>query len=333
MKRRQLLAALPALLLAIAGAAREYTAFDVVGDSISAGVNPDCTPGLYGWVHRLFGQAGCGQPAPAATLTNLWPGILAYNSAVPGSRAADWAAPGSPLMCTVTNHHPDLVVVFIGGNDGLAYAADGVITPEEREQFRTNLTAIIRTLQSGTPPPELVVVNYYDLFDGFSTNLPPLFAVYRAASQAAVEGNRLIAETAASNGCFFVNIYDDFLHHAYGAELGDSNHLSPDYFRLPLALFDIHPVTAGHAAIHALVYERLQELKQIPRFVHVGREADAVELRWSSGVGQQYQIGRSTNLLAGFVPVATNAATPPRNTFREAVGDTPAACYRLIVLP
>jgi lysophospholipase L1-like esterase len=327
-------------LLAVAGLcgssfAREYSVADVVGDSVSDGVNPDCYPLLerYGWVHMLYGMYGTSNSPPQLTITNLWPSISRNNSAVSGSRAWEWADTISyPYLTNVISHHPDLVFVMIGGNDFLSYVSDGVVTPEESAQYQTNLTTIIETLQGQTPVPEIVMIGYYDLFDGYSTN-PLVPSAYRTLSQAVPAANTMIRDIALAHGCFFVSVYEDFMHHAYGAELGDTNHLAPDYVRTPLANFDIHPVTAGHLEIYDLVYARLQEFKEIPKFAELRVESGHPVVRWSSGIAQEYIVECSTNLVLtnGFSPLSTNWSTPPLNTHTDTVNNAERMFYRIRV--
>jgi lysophospholipase L1-like esterase len=256
-----------ALLLAAISApipAREFTTFDVVGDSISAGVNPSFYSSMqaYGWVQMLFGEGGGTLPTPMTnTLQTLWPGITQYNSAISGSKASDWAPVNSSYMTTVLNHHPDLVVVMIGGNDYLADIADGTFTSAEVAAYRTNLETIIDRLRANTPRPQLILVDYYDLADGYSANVPALYSQYRAFSPGTVQANQVIHDVAEQKGTELVSIYDSFFHHAYGGALGDTGHLSPDYFRMPITSLDIHPITVGHQVIYQLVYAKLQSLK------------------------------------------------------------------------
>jgi len=309
--------------------ARDYQVFDVVGDSISAGVNPEC--GGYGWVNMLFGESGCGLPATTNALTNLWPAITRHNSAAGGSKARDWAWAQTNLMQTVSNHHPDLVVVFIGGNDGLEYAQDGVYTEAEREEYRTNLISIVQQLRNNNPIPDIVLVNYYDLFDGFSTNLPSPYEGYRVLSPAVTGGNAMIEGIAESNGCFFADIHSPFMHHAYGEALGDTQHLSPAYVRMPLtpSTFDIHPVTAGHAAICEHIYRVLAELKEIPKVTGIQGADGQIMVHWRSGIGQSYVIRQSTDLRNGFSALVTNMGTPTRNTYTSAVESAGRAFFRV----
>ena len=300
-----------------AAESRDYWVFDVVGDSISAGVNPGC--GTYGWGHMLFGQLACGQAATDETLTNLWPDVAAHNGAVSGSTARDWAWARPEYLQAVSNRHPDLVVVFIGGNDGLLYAADGVYTEAEREEFRTHLVAILQQLRANSPAPDVVVANYYDLFDGFSANLPDPFAAYRGLSSAVAVGNDIIADVASAQNCFLVDVHAAFLHHGYGAELGDAGHLAPDYVRTPLSAFDIHPVTAGHDAIRRAVFARLAELREIPKLLVPSGTAGQVVLRWSGSIGQNYVVQRAVGVTNAYADVATNAGAPPVNVCTDAL--------------
>jgi hypothetical protein len=107
------------------------------------------------------------------------------------------------------------------------------------------------------------MVNYYDPFDGLSDNLTGSLAALRYTSTGALLGNELMRQIAEERGCFFVGgVADAFLHHCYGAELGDTDHLSPDYVATPLVPnFDLHPVTAGHEAIYDQVIRMLRVLK------------------------------------------------------------------------
>jgi hypothetical protein len=272
MKRRNyILLILTILFLDTPSYAKNYTVFDVIGDSISAGVNPDyfSYTTTYGWVQMLFGQGGgIFPPAKTNTIYTLWSDITVYTSARSGSKASDWAA-NTGWLAAVKNHHPDLVVVYIGGNDMLAYCADGNITSSEFEQYRTNLTSIITSLQANIPKPDIILVNYYDLFDGYSQNLPVLFAAYRPISYGAVTGNQVICEVALETGCYLVdNIYSDFMHHCYGIELGDPNHQLPNYVRTPLTNFDIHPNTNGHSKIYENIYSQISTLKNITTLVN-----------------------------------------------------------------
>ncbi len=244
-----------------------YNKFDVVGDSISANANPQHAG--FGWVKMLLGygfnNGTTNIPPKDNTIYSLWPSITATNHAISGSKAGDWATDGYYGMNNVTSGLPDLVVVYIGGNDLLAYSASGGFSNEELEEYRTNLIKIIDILRTNDVIPDIVLVNYYDLFDGYSYNLAsygnPFLYPYTNLSQDTALGNQVIEEVATEKNCYLVDfVYSDFMHHCYGEELGDSSHLDPDYVRTPISSLDIHPNTAGHTKIYERVYERLYVL-------------------------------------------------------------------------
>lgn len=245
---------------------KNYSVFDVVGDSISAGFNPDysTSSATYGWVQMLFGLGGIPYPAPKPnTIYTLWSGITAYNSARSGSKAFEWAM-NTTWLNEVKNHHPDLVVVYIGGNDFLFYSTLGPITDTELNIYRNNLRTIIDSLHNNTPRPDIIVVNYYDLFDGLSQSLPNIYPInqYRTLSDTAIRGNQVIQEVAIEKGCYLVTVYTDFMHHCYGIDLVDTQHLTPDFVKLHLLNnFNIHPNTNGHSKIYDKVYAQLVMLK------------------------------------------------------------------------
>lgn len=248
-------------LLALPAVAKEYTVFDVVGDSISAGVNPELAG--HGWVQMLFGESAGSYPAKTNTIDTLWPGIAKHNSAVSGSTSADWAADWNGHLTAVKNRNPDLVVVLIGGNDFLGNIDDGFVSLSELDQYRTNLVSLVTNLQDNVPVPDIVLGTYYDLFDGHSAGLPPDYSTYTNVSPATVAGNQIVREVADAHGCHLIDgIHGAFLHHAYGEAGGDPLHADPDFVLTPMAAFDVHPVTEGHSKIHDLIFRRLDYLKR-----------------------------------------------------------------------
>lgn len=322
-------------MLASAVRAREYRIVDVVGDSISAGYNPDYsrTMATTGWVHFLYGQAAWTNASGSGTITNLWPGIQMYNSARSGSKAWEWAADANGWLSGVLNHQPDLVFVYIGGNDLISYyTSEGTFTEARQAEYRANLTAIVNALQSNQPPAEIVLLEYYDLFDGYSSNLSFPYTAYTNGSEAMVELNQIIRDVASGKGCHLAaGVYDAFMHHCYGEGLGDTGHVMPDYVLMPIANFDIHPVTAGHDAIYDVAWQELIELKDIPKFTGTCVESNRFIFTWSSGIAQDYVIQRATNLAGAnvFFPLATNPATPPFNTYTDIVDGVKMGFYRV----
>jgi len=168
-------------------------------------------------------------------------------------------------MNNVTSGLPDLVVVYIGGNDLLAYSASGGFSDEDLEEYRTNLIKIIDILRTNEVIPDIVLVNYYDLFDGYSSNLIsygiPFIYKYTNLSEGTALGNQVIEEVKKEKNCYLVDfVYGDFMHHCYGEELGNTSHLDPDYVRTPISSFDVHPNTDGHTKIYERLYERMYVL-------------------------------------------------------------------------
>ena len=104
-----------------ASAGTPYLSFGLVGDSISAGWNSEGLTSGDGWVDLLFGDSITGVASSADTIARLWPGIETQNEAVSGSTASEWSAPGFGPMGVLLARSPDLVVVFIGGNDLIGY--------------------------------------------------------------------------------------------------------------------------------------------------------------------------------------------------------------------
>ncbi len=216
---------------------------------------------MYGWVHMLFGE---GALPKDIIIDDLFPDITKYNSAISGSTANQWANISSGYLQTVLDHHPDIVAVLIGGNDFLwDYCLDGQLSQDEIDEYTYNLIFIINTLQTNIPEPDIILITYYDLFDGESENLPSDLQLFRIVSEGTVIGNSIISQVAYYNGCYLVDIYDDFFYHCYGIDLGGSIHYSPDYVARPMIFnFDIHPNTEGHNKIYEEVLAQLQQLSE-----------------------------------------------------------------------
>jgi hypothetical protein len=95
-------------------------------------------------------------------------------------------------------------------------------------------------------------------------NLPFPFTVYQGLSAGVIVGNQVIHDVGAEKGSPVVSIYDDFFHHCYGREFGDTEALDPPYVLLPIFNFNIHPVTAGHSAIYDEVFAELERVATGP---------------------------------------------------------------------
>jgi lysophospholipase L1-like esterase len=326
------------LLTASYSLCRDYAIIDVVGDSISEGYNPDYSiaTATTGWVHMLYGQADWTNAPGTATITNIWPGITFYNSSQAGSRASDWADDVNGWLSAVVAHDPDLVVLYLGGNDLIQDYGSGGFSAIEQDQYRADLYTIIDALRTNGSQPDIVMPDYYDLLDGQSTTLPPPYDQYADAAAAVAVCNDVIRSVAAEKGCFAVDgVHAAFLYHCYGSDVvPKSKHLSPDYVARPLLTsFDIHPVTEGHGAIYELVYGVLGELKSIPTITSFALTAGQPVFQWTSGYGQNYVIERSEDLTVedSFVPLATNVSTLPMNTYTGFIESAGSMFYRIRV--
>jgi len=257
---RRLLGLLAALGAVVSSAPAQSPVIDIIGDSVSQGVNPELSED-FGWVQLLLGEGGGMLPPPRTdTIFTLFPSAEVHNSAVSFATAADWASPETMMLQPVLDREPDLVVVFIGGNDFLQSILDGEFTADEQDAVRTHLTTIVDELQTLPATPEIILVDYYDLVDGLSENLPFPLDLFAGISDAVLTGNQIIHSVGSEKGCRVVSIYDDFLHHCYGREFGDTEALEPPYMLFPASEFDIHPVTAGHRAIADEVCEALNAI-------------------------------------------------------------------------
>ena len=222
----------------------------VIGDSISFGINPEA--GTNGWVHILSNNSGSIWADTACVIGNF---------AISGDTAAGWNNTGK--IQPVIDFHPDIVIVFIGANDLFGYLSDGVFDSSEKTALSNNYYGIINKVTNGASNAQLVIVNYYDLFDGQSsiiTNNPMYSSYFYLSNFSAytVEGNTMFGNFATNLGAKIVNNYTGFMNHCYGQAIGGSGHVSPDYVRMPIIYYDIHPITAGHQLIFSNVLNVLK---------------------------------------------------------------------------
>jgi len=255
--------------------AREYKVLDIIGDSLTIGTNPDyfAIQKSYGWVEMLLGQGGGDfPPAKDKTLYTLWPGIEVSNVSYQGAQLWQWGDSASTYTQNVLNHHPDLVLIQIGGIDITAgymdfgHTGDFTFYEWEKENFRRNLRTLIGRLQANAPRPDVLFLGYFDAYDGLSWKLPATSETH-FASESVLEGNGMLLSIAQQMGFPVVDLYSVFLHHTYGHDLFFADPLAtlPIYMAMPLATrHNGHPVTAGHSAIYEAVYKHLQAMKYPP---------------------------------------------------------------------
>ena len=227
----------------------------VIGDSISEGINPvysKYSP-TYGWVHMINGKSYSTNTAPYPNIHSIWPEtwVVLSNFALSGSTASLWN--NIHFLQPVIDFDPDIVIVFIGGNDVLYYIKDGVIDDSEQAELSNNFCGILDILTNNLTNTKIVLVDYYDLADGYSMTLTnPYYSSYSYYSNLSAYvalANSSISNIALERGCYFVDIYKRFMHHCYGKYLGDTGSLTPIYVYEPIEDFDIHPVTSGHRKI------------------------------------------------------------------------------------
>lgn len=255
-----IIVAAPVFLIRAAG----FGSLEIIGDSIAAGANPESSA-PYGWAHMLEGippPADVPCTVPLQTIHTLWPGIKVHNAAIPGASSHAWANPDGPAFRGLAGRNPALVIIMLGGNDFQGALDDGQFDAEELRGYRERLRWIIQQAKSLPSSPEVLLVSYYDCFDGMSANLP--IPLYRGYSLYAKRANDATSVMARQENCRVVNVFDAFHGHGYGRDLGGGAMANPPYFRMPVTKYDIHPVTAGHWRIYQEVMRALEELKARP---------------------------------------------------------------------
>jgi len=237
-----------------------------IGDSVSWGINPDLGPmsfARYGWVQMITGNA-TSSPAPpkAQNLTTLWPGVVWKDFSLPGNTIRYYKE--DARMREVFDYAPDLVLFLLGGNDVLNYLRDGALNDTEEAQLKENVENILSKIRYDLPDAKVVVLNYYDLFDGLSDKITQRDILeYRNLSSVTSGSNAMLKNGAKMQDCEYIDIYAHFMHHCYGRYLGDGQIQDPPLVKLPLANFNIHPNTDGYEMIYETVYYELTRLKTV----------------------------------------------------------------------
>lgn len=253
----------------------------IIGDSISDGCNPEISTVnegyavRYGYAQMLEGLEHDKIEKPAKTIYNIWSNSDFCNFSITGSKAAEWNKDSSDSTKwhtwnkefeKVLNFNPDVAVIYLGANDIFGYIYNGGgITTAEWDELKENLKGVVDQLQSKNKDIKIVMVGYYDMFDGCSkiaaAASPANFGPFADMSTIIIEGNKIINDIAEEEGATYVEIYSTFINHGYGLFLGNQTPVLPLYFTNLLTTFDIHPVTAGHKAIYEKVYSALETLK------------------------------------------------------------------------
>ncbi len=221
----------------------------VVGDSISAGINSERSiqRPTVGWVHMFTENAGADNLAADFAFRSLFgSNARLTNLAKPGSRLRDWIQP--TLFDTIVPTRPDYIIVLLGGNDLWAQVQDGTWSETEQERLAGDMERFFDKLAGAFPLARVLVIGYYDLFDGQSSRLPDNFRHLRGLSEWTLRANEILARKAQDRGWWYLDILIPFTGHGYARHLGGEA-LEPPFFRMPLSQFDIHPNTAGHRAL------------------------------------------------------------------------------------
>ena len=253
----------------------------VIGDSISDGCNPELSTSAemyakrYGYAQMLEGKKYEEIDTPAKTIYNIWNNAEYRNFSITGSKASEWNMDSSTStkwhtwdkeFQKVLDFNPDIAVIYLGANDIFEYVyKDGVVTPDELSDLSTNLKGIVDKLKSKNDKIKIVIVGYYDLFDGYSLALSAStvdsFKIFKDMSAITVAGNKVLSDLATLEGAVYVDNYSTFMNHCYGIFLGNTNASPSLYVTNSINTFDIHPVTAGHKIIYQNVYSTLEKIK------------------------------------------------------------------------
>jgi lysophospholipase L1-like esterase len=183
-----------------------------------------------------------------------------HNYAVGGITAKEWSS-GSRLS-DVFSLEPNIYVVLIGGNDYLDAIRDGVITEKEREEIIGYISELMGKIRLESGDTDILILNYYDLFDGKSSRLAghPQMSRFVSFSDEIKIFDGKLRELSDSYSSYYLDLRAAFMHHGYGAELGDEHHRKPDYFKTPLSRFDVHPTVAGRMRLAELLFSHIPEI-------------------------------------------------------------------------
>lgn len=158
-------------------------------------------------------------------------------------------------MSNLLKFNPEITLLYIGGNDFLGQMySKGTFSASDRTTFYSNISGIIDRLRIVNSNMIIIVLGYYDLFDGFSTNLsnPALnsnssISILARLSEESKTVNDGLHTLVTQKRCeSLVNeVYTAFMRHAYGRFLGDTQ-AGTFYMRgSDLSGFNIHPAEGG----------------------------------------------------------------------------------------
>jgi lysophospholipase L1-like esterase len=248
----------------------------VLGDSISAGCNPELSTysegyaEKYGWAQMITGETHEGIDPVNKTIYDINENITWENFAITGSKASEWNADSSTNTTwkawdnefqNLLDMDSDLVIIYIGANDIMGYIEDGNVSEVEWNALRFDIEGIIDQIKLEKTETKILLVGYYDLFDGLSQNLSgTAYSFYASLSSVTQAGNVLLADIATEKGIEYLSVEESFMHHCYGRFLGDTEAIDPAYITNSLLSFDIHPVIEGHNNLYSLIIDKLETM-------------------------------------------------------------------------
>jgi lysophospholipase L1-like esterase len=204
-------------------------------------------------------------------LARILPSCVLSNFAVGGAHASGWLGiqtnaqgiyQGNGARMYLTNwpallaFEPDLTVVYIGGNDFNEGPSVTIQTITDR------VGLLIDRLREHNPQMQIVLGCYNDAYDGLSRQAVTKDR-YTNASIAILRLKDSLEELAREKHCESVcqTIYDTFMNHCWGRDLGGPIHLEPTYSRSYVpSKADQHPSLAGHAELANIFYAKFAEM-------------------------------------------------------------------------
>ena len=151
-------------------------------------------------------------------LRSLYPGIHLYSLACDGGTCGTVSGEQLPALLPGSDD-PTIVTLTVGGNDFLlSLGPGGVIDRGAIDDFRLNLTKILKTLRERYPNCLIILGTIYDPTDGVGdlgmpeVDVQEAYALFHAF-------NKAILDIGKSYGAHIADIYSHFLGH--GSHHGD----------------------------------------------------------------------------------------------------------------
>jgi lysophospholipase L1-like esterase len=190
-----------------------HTRYMALGDSLAAGVG--AIPATQGYVYLLY-QDGVFDTVPHTLFANI---------GVPGATSEQVRLYQVPQAIGI--FQPTVITLDVGGNDLLAILSNPALLPQVLDQFKTNLTEILKTLRTNLPQTRIYISNLY--------SIPEIIG-----SDAAVQAfNLVVAGVANAFGVPVADVYTAFQGRS-GLLLIERHGADP---------LQVHPTNAGYRVI------------------------------------------------------------------------------------